>query len=367
MAALPTPATQSPTVAAIYEWWQGKLRPPSRRLGASQIGEECERRQWYSFRWHVLLDESFDGRMRRLFDRGNREEAVFTQELRAIGVDVRDLDPSTGEQFTFTACDGHFVAKIDGVALGILEAPKTWHIVSYKTINAKGHAALTKNGVEKELPKYWAQSQVEMRMAALDRVFYLSACKDNDDLYSERIRADAAAGDRLLDKAARIIFAPEPPAGISEDPAFYKCKFCPAAQVCHTPRLPDVSCRTCLHATPERDGDGRWSCARWRDEAGQPETLPLEQQRKGCPEHRYIPALLRRWGEAVDADEQENWVQYRAADGFEFRNGAWSLTSFTSDELRAATPDLLRAAEFMRLRGEYAARFVDRATFGEPA
>lgn len=94
MAALPAPKSQ--TVEAIYTWWAGKLGRVSRRLGASQIGRECERQLWYGFRW-ATMGEAFDGRMLRLFNRGHREEAVFVEELRGIGCDVRDVDPSTGE------------------------------------------------------------------------------------------------------------------------------------------------------------------------------------------------------------------------------------------------------------------------------
>lgn len=350
MAALPAPKSQ--TVEAIYTWWTGKLGRVSRRLGASQIGKECERQLWYGFRW-ATMGEAFDGRMLRLFNRGHREEAVFVEELRGIGCDVRDVDPSTGEQFTFTAVGGHFVAKIDGVALGIPEAPKTWHNVSFKTANAKTSAALAKSGVQAAKPENWAQSQIEMRLAQLDRTLYLSVNKDTDELYAERIRRDEAAGLALEQKAERIIYAAEPLPRISEDAAFFKCKFCPASAVCHTPALPAVSCRTCLHATPEPDGDGRWSCAKWGAD------IPLDAQRAGCSEHLYIPALLARWGAVEDASETEGWVAYKAADGLEFRNGPWGLNSFTSKELVAASPALIRHEDFMRIRAQYAGRITD--------
>jgi hypothetical protein len=351
MAALPAPKSQ--TVEAIYTWWTGKLGRVSRRLGASQIGKECERQLWYGFRW-ATMGEAFDGRMLRLFNRGHREEAVFVEELRGIGCDVRDFDPSTpNEQFAFTAVGGHFVAKIDGVALGIPEAPKTWHNLSFKTANAKTSAALAKSGVQVAKPENWAQSQIEMRLAQLDRTLYLSVNKDTDELYAERIRRDEAAGLALEQKAERIIYAAEPLPRISEDAAFFKCKFCPAHAVCHSTTLPAVSCRTCLHATPEKDGDGRWSCARWKSD------IPLDAQRAGCSEHLYIPALLARWGEQVDASAEEGWVSYKAADGLVFRNGPWGLNSFTSRELVAASPALIRHEDFMRIRGEYAGRITD--------
>lgn len=355
MATLPASVVTSPTVAAIYSLWEAKPQRQSRRLGASQIGRECERELWYGFRW-CGTGAKFDGRMLRLFNRGHREEAVFTDELRGIGCKVFDLDPNTGEQFTFTAVGGHFVAKIDGAAQGVPEAPKTWHGLSYKTINAKGHATLVAKGVAAAKPENWAQSQVEMKLAEFTRTLYLSACKDNDELYAERIRYDAEAADRLLARAERIIYAPEPLARLSDDAAFWKCKGCSFRAACHGAAVPAPSCRTCLHATPEPDGDGRWSCAR-----GHGDTLSLDAQAKGCDDHRFIPALLRAWGEVTDASESENWVEYKAADGLVFRNGAWGPASFSSAELHFARPDLIRNAEFMAIRSRYQGRIGETA------
>lgn len=351
MALLPE-KPESQTVNAIYSWWTNKLPRVSRRLGASQLGQECEKRLWLSFRW-ATNGEAFDGRMLRLFNRGHREEPLFVEELRGIGCKVQDIDPSTGEQFEFTACGGHLVAKIDGVALGVPEAPKTWHNLSFKTINAKGHAVLVKNGVQKEKPEYWAQNQIEMRLSGLERTLYLSACKDDDSLYGERIHADAAEGERLEAKAERIIFAQEPLPGISDDAAFYKCKFCPASKVCHTSQLPQVSCRTCLHATPEKDGDGRWSCAKWGAD------IPLDAQRAACASHLYVPVLLKRWGEVSDASADEGWVEYKAADGFVFRNGPRGHLSFESTELAASTPAQIRDAQTNELRDAFSGKFVE--------
>ncbi|HEY1142280.1 MAG TPA: hypothetical protein VGE88_19055 [Lysobacter sp.] len=360
MAALPASVQQSPTVTAIYSWWENKLDRLSRRLGASQIGRPCDRELWYSFRW-CGTGAKFDGRMKRLFNRGHREEQVFTDELRAIGLTVHDLDPSTGEQFTFTACGGHFVAKIDGVALGVIEAPKTWHNVSYKTSNTKNFAKILKEGLAKAKPEHVAQNQIEMRLASLERTLYLVVNKDDDTLHAERIRYDAAEAERLEQRAERIIFAPEPPAGISTDPTWYQCRGCSSYNSCHGARLPKPSCRTCLHATPERDGDGRWSCAKWQSD------VPTDAQAEGCEHHRYIPALLAKWGEAVDASETEGWVEYHSADGFTFRNGEWGEHSFTSKELHAASPELLRDEEFQAIRTRYAGQIVEREEMEEAA
>lgn len=362
MALLPD-KPQSQTVTAIYAYWAARKDKPRAYLGGSAIGRECERELWYSFRW-CGVGASFDGRMLRLFNRGHREEAVFVEELRGIGCDVRDIDPSTGEQFRFKAIHGHAAGGIDGVALKVPEAPKTWHLLEFKTSNAKSWATLARDGVEKAKPEHYAQMQLYMRWAQLERALYLAVNKDNDEIHGERVRYDAAAAERLEQKAERIIFSAEPLPRLSEDAAFWKCKGCAFAAGCHGTKLPGASCRTCLHATPEKDGDGRWSCAKW----GAAE-IPLDTQQQGCEKHLFIPALLQRWGEVRDASEAEGWVEYEAKDGHTFRNGAWGLHSFTSKELHAMTPAMLRDAEVLAIREKTAAQFclADRGEFEEAA
>lgn len=355
MAALPATVTTSATVQAIYAYWEGRVEQPRAYLGASAIGRECEREPWYGFRW-CGTGAKFDGRMLRLFNRGHREEAAFIDELRGIGCDVLSHDPSTGEQFRFKAVAGHVGCGLDGVALRVPEAPKTWHLLEFKTHNAKSFAGLQRDGVAKAKPEHYDQVQLCMKLSALERTLYLAVNKDTDELYSERIRFDEAHADRLLAKAERIVCAPEPLPRLSEDAAFWKCRGCTYKATCHGDKLPPVSCRTCLHATPEADGDGRWSCA-----LAPGDSIPLDFQAKGCDRHLYIPALLARWGEVEDASQDEGWVAYRAADGYEFRNGPWGIASFTSKELHGFTPSLLRDAEFQAIRLRWEARVVSEA------
>lgn len=376
MTALPQSATELKTVTAMRSWWEQKLGRVSRRLGASQIGQECERRLWYSFRW-ASKGEGFDGRMLRLFDRGHREEAVFIAELRGIGAQVHDINPQTGEQYEFTACGGHFVAKIDGAALNLPDAPKTWHVVGFKTSNEEGYAKVagskkdrkarelnpshpyTGKPIKESKPEHYAQNQVEMRLADLTRTLYLMVNKDTDEVYGERFREDKAAQDALMAKAERVIFSAEPGPGISKDPAFFKCKMCPAAAVCHGQQLAEVSCRTCLHATPEKDGDGRWSCAKRAIPS-----LSLADQQAACCDHLFIPALVT-YGTLDDANEQEGWVSYVAPDGFRFRNGPRAVGSYSSRELNALSLAALRSPELQAIRNAHLpdAEWVPREEF----
>jgi hypothetical protein len=247
------------------------------------------------------------GRLLRLFESGQLEEARLIKNLRAAGVAVMDIDPDTGRQWAVKACEGHFGGSADAIAIGILEAPKAHHVCEFKTHNAKSFAALQKHGLEKSKPQHMAQVQVYMRLLGVERGFYLAVCKDTDQLYSERVRPDPVLAERLLAKAERIINAARPPAKLSEDPDYYICKWCDHRDLCHGEERAERNCRTCLHSSPVADGG--WHCA-VRDML-----LSPRNQRAGCMQtHRYVPELVA--GEQVDVRGEA--IVYRMRDGAEW-------------------------------------------------
>ena len=308
MAAIPAP--ESPTLAAIWAHYERQQDDGYREhLGASLIGAPCDRAIWYSFRWATKA--KFSGRMLRLFETGNVAEARFVANLRATGATVHDIDDSTGRQWVLRDESGHFGGSMDGCAIGILEAPKAWHVTEFKTHSAKSFASLVKDGVQKSKPQHYAQMQVYMHLTGMDRALYMAVNKDNDDLHVERVRYDAADALRLVARASYIVNAASPPSRISEDPAWFQCRFCDHAPVCHGGQLPEAHCRSCLHVTPA-DG-GRWTC----DAHGT--ALNKHAQRAGCGRHLYIPALVP--GEQIDADAAVGFVTYRMRDGSTWTDG----------------------------------------------
>jgi CRISPR/Cas system-associated exonuclease Cas4 (RecB family) len=323
MVAIPQPLQQ--TRDAIYRSYEVREEQEESRgyLGASLIGKPCERELWYSFRW--ALKVKFEGRMLRLFQRGHNEEHVFNAELKAIGVEVRSVDEN-GEQFKFMTIGGHFAGHCDGFGIGYPEAPKTEHVNEFKTSNDKGFQKLIADGVKKTKPVHYAQMQIYMYYFGKTRAFYFVSNKNDDEIYTERVNYDEKYALDLLSKASRIINAVETPKRISDSPAWFECKFCDYYKICHGSLLPEINCRTCAHSTPVTEGeDAQWSCRRWDKDA-----IPRRFQRHGCDQHLYIPALLDRLGEPVDADAQElKWIDYKKADGdgSVFRNGDGGLSS----------------------------------------
>jgi hypothetical protein len=297
--------TESPIVTAIYDAYEKRYaaEPARTYLGASIIGKECARALWYDFRW--ASKERFDGRMYRLFQSGHLAEPRLVADLRAIGVEVYDVDPATGRQFGFADHGGHMRGHMDGCARNVPDGGRQWHVLEFKTHSEKSFKDLTKKGVAEAKPQHYAQMQWYMGQSGMERALYVSVNKNSDEIWAERIKFDRLYFERLQAKAESIIFAAEPPARIKDDPKYYLCSWCPHKAVCHGHKTPALSCRTCVHATPEHQGDGRWSCASKKID------IPVVMQRTGCPEHLPLPFLVT-YADPVDAGD--SWIKFKRKD-----------------------------------------------------
>lgn len=267
------PPNEQTTVQKIYRHHESKADQGHRNhLGASIIGRECERAVWYSYHWYGK--EEHTGQRLRLFETGDLAEHRFVAELRAIGVEVHEIDERTGKQYRVQAHGGHLGGSLDGVAKGLPECPSKWHVLEFKTHNEKSFKELEKVGVEKAKPEHFAQMQIYMGLTGIDRAFYMAVNKNTDELHGERVKFKQTLFDALMDKAGRIIYATKPPVRLSERSSFYKCKWCPFAGVCHGGSEPERNCRTCRFSKPVEGGE--WLC----EVTGT--NLNVEQQLKGC-------------------------------------------------------------------------------------
>jgi hypothetical protein len=310
----PTPST----VRAIYQAYEAaNVQRDGRSISVSTLAEECERKLFYDFRW-VSQQEAIQGRTLRIFETGNVEEQRWIENLRMIGCEVVDQDGTDRDgnprQIMVEACGGHVRGYLDAEILGLPEAPKTIHVGEIKSHNLKSFTALKKDGVRKSKPAHFGQIQTYMHQRGRVRGIYLAVCKDNDELYAERMELDLPYVLRLLARAQRIIDANEPPAKLHEDPNHkmaFACGWCRHKPVCHDGAKPRVNCRTCLYSAP--DVGGSWSCARWS------KPLSNEEQAAGCPAHLWLPGLVD--GKQVDCSEEDETITYLMRDGSTFVDG----------------------------------------------
>jgi hypothetical protein len=291
-----------------HESFPARPRP---HMGASMLGGVCERKMWLSFRWAV--QPKFPGRILRLFRRGHMEEANIIRDLKLAGIQVRTLTSQEGVDFGCHV-SGSIDAIIDG---GVPEAPTKRHIGEFKTHSFKSFKDVEEKGVEKSKPEHYAQMQVYMHGTGIDRALYVAVCKDNDRIYTERVRYDKEMAEKLVARGKRVALSERMPPPISTDPSWFQCKFCDAHSFCHETNLTQhVNCRTCAHSTPK--DDSTWRCERYEC------TIEIETQHggKNCPAHTLHPDLVP-WHMFDGSD----WIAVYEVDGRKVRNGEDATSS----------------------------------------
>lgn len=279
---------RDPIAEAIEEASLELEEPPRPHFGLSQAGHHCARWLWLSFRWAVNKREHEPsdasnirtrGQLLRLFQRGHREEKIAQALLEEVGCVFAvpshygvPLDDDGEEQQFRVDLGNHVSGSLDGIILsgvpGALKAPHVWDC---KTHSLKSFKGLQKNGLYRSKPLHWAQFQSYMHGThrkdfvgprLVKRALYTAVCKDDDRIYTERVRYEPEAAQALENRSHGIVSSPGLPSPISHNATWYQCKMCDGWDLCHGSKVArEVNCRTCAHSTPETDGT--WSCARF--------------------------------------------------------------------------------------------------------
>jgi hypothetical protein len=244
-------------------------------LGASQIGKECGRAIWYSFRWATKV--LFEGKMLRLFNRGHLEEPRMLALMKLIGVQVYQVDEN-GKQFRISKGHrGHGGGSMDSVLYNVPDIPATWMLGEFKTHGDKSFGKLIDDGLLRSKFEHYVQTQIYMGDQKLPYALYLATNKNTDDIHAEIIKADPAQFQRYQQRTILIVESREPPPKIAKNEADWRCKFCDHMKVCHLDAPPHKSCRTCQHAVIL--DDGKWGCGWHRVE------LTEEMQLAACDQY----------------------------------------------------------------------------------
>lgn len=307
MVEVPKPA--QPTVDAIWRAREDAAaeKPRYEALGvsASSLGHPCDRKLWLDMRW-ASPPEHVDGRKLRIFERGDIEEDRVIDDLRRAGVEI------TREQDRFSLARGWLRGKIDAVGVGFREAPKAEHVVEIKSAKAADWRGVVKHGVAKHKPEHYHQIHIGMYALGIDRGAYVIVNKDTEEIWIERIRLDPVQAERDVARVERLAAEDTAPLRIADSADKMPCRFCPHKTLCHGGTLPERRhCRTCLHFTFAAAPAGH--CDRWNEPRGR------DAQREGCPVHLFLPSIVP--GEQIDASVEDEWVEYRLADGATWKDG----------------------------------------------
>ena len=188
-------------------------------MGASGLGEECDRKLWYSYKKPKPVTSA---RLKRIFDMGNIIEDYLVRIFRDAGLTVYDV-MENGDQFGFK--DGDIAGHCDGVVVGLPESSKP-HLLEFKSAKASSYKAFVKNGVKKENKKYYVQMQIYMNKLNLDRALFVMMNKDTQELYFERVEYDKVCAETFLLRGKEIAKEEEEPERKYPKSTFYKCKWC---------------------------------------------------------------------------------------------------------------------------------------------
>jgi hypothetical protein len=248
-----------------------------------------------------------EGRLERLFQTGHLFEAKIIADLRAIGCEVFDRNPENPDEQLRVVHSPWFMGSCDGVIRHVPGAEVTPHLLEIKTMNDKNYQDWKRRGVKESKPVYYAQMQVYLKGLSLTRALFVSMNKNTSEIEVERVHYDPVAAEYYAAKADRIAFASEPP----EMNESFACRWCEHFGVCMDGGWSSINCRTCLHS--QLFEDGVWRCL-WHNVE-----LNLENQKTGCSDHLFIPALVP--GVQEDANEEEHTVTYRLPDGKLFIDG----------------------------------------------
>ena len=218
--------------------------PPRDYLGASRLGQPCERALQFEFA-HAPKDEGqeFSGRALRIFAIGHALEDLAIKWLRTAGLDLATRKRDGG-QFGFSVAGGRIRGHVDGLIMGApaaigLRTPALWEC---KTMNAKNWRACVKDGVAVSKPVYAAQialyqayMEASVTGISANPALFTTINKDTAELHHELVPFDADLAQRMSDRGVRILRATDagdllPRIAASRD--FFECRFCPWAERC---------------------------------------------------------------------------------------------------------------------------------------
>lgn len=242
-------------------------------MGCSLLGEPCDRKLYYSFRF--VKTAKFNGSALRIFNLGHISELFMIAMLQSIGCQVTQIDEN-GKQMRVS--HGLFIGgSSDGTAIGIPDLPDERLLLEFKTSNDKSFTKLQVKGVKAEKHQHFVQQQLYMHKMGLKHSLYMVYNKNNSQLHAEIIEYDESVANHYFERADGIVNSKFPPKRISNNPDVFACKFCDFREICFFNEQPEVTCRSCKYANPNKSHG--WVCELHHAK------LTNERQLTACDKH----------------------------------------------------------------------------------
>ncbi len=205
---------------------ENAAEPARTYLGASEIGDECERK--LAYKWHGHTGEPFKGRGIRRFRMGHIHEDETVRWLKLAGFNLK------ASQLRFVLADGKFSGGVDGVILGgPVDLPYPL-LFEHKIMKASSWREMSRGKLEDINQRYFAQAQIYMRQFDLKHALFTALNTDTSELHFELVPHEPAKAEIYIERARRILTsqAPEelPKAGHNEHA--FVCKWCAYRETC---------------------------------------------------------------------------------------------------------------------------------------
>lgn len=206
-------------------------------LGASRIGEKCERMLAYEYH-HTPKDPDagFKPKTLRIFDMGHDGEERMASYIQRVGFDLK-TEQRDGKQFGFFDADGRIGGHCDGVIIAGpdlpgLVYPAVWEC---KALGSKSWRECQKKGVAEAKPVYHVQMQLYMGYMRLESGLFTALNRDTGEIHVEVTPKDISIAQEHSDKALRVVStaSPEEAPKITDNPDSFACRFCDFRQRCH--------------------------------------------------------------------------------------------------------------------------------------
>ena len=190
-------------------------------IGASSIGNPCERAIWYDYKG---FPKSYSAKLCRTFEIGHALEDMILNMLVEAGITIT-VPYGAKEKYHPPYFDGHCDAIVvhDDGSRSILEL---------KTANNSSFQTFKNKGLRQWNNRYYLQVQSYMGLYDIKRAVVLAINKDTSDLHEEWVEYCPVTYDAILVTATLIHERQDPPARISESPMNYICKSCQFYKEC---------------------------------------------------------------------------------------------------------------------------------------
>jgi len=223
---------------------ESEQQTPRDYLGASRLGVSCNRQLQFEYT-NTLKDEgqNFTGKVLRIFEAGHVFEDLAIKWLQSAGFELITNKPN-GDQFGFSVANGKIKGHVDGVITNApevlnLSLPMLWEC---KSLNNKSFKETVKKGLTISKPIYASQiaiyqAYMESSIEGISKnpALFTAINKDTAEIYFELIPFNQNLAQKMSDKAVNILTATEAHEllpKISNDPAYFECKFCPWSNRC---------------------------------------------------------------------------------------------------------------------------------------